>query len=151
MRSLNIETLSEDRIDQAYPLVHLVRPRLDPTAWRDYAVRVLASADSGICVLSDPRKLILGLFVWHVTDDPNHGRTLACDDFVALDIVDNARVAAALADGLEVTARQQGCAAVHTSISAAAGSAAQRMVERLRGLGHEMERFQLCKPLSLTG
>lgn len=148
MRSLTIEPLSADRIDQAYPLIQMVRPSLSFDGWRTHAGRLLARGDSGILVLSDPRGLILGLVCWQVTEDANHGRTLTAEDFVALDIVDPHRVAEVLADALEATAREVGCEAVHTNVACVGGAGAGRLVERLRGLGHHMESFRLCKQLS---
>lgn len=148
MRSLTIEPMRVERIAQAFPLVQLVRPHLSRDEWQSYAERILSEADAGIALLTDARDLILGLFVWRVGLDPDHGRTLNCEDFVAADIVDPQRVAEALADGLEETARAQNCTAVHTCISATSGGGARRLVDCLRGLGHHMESFQLCKTLS---
>lgn len=148
MRSLTIEPMRAERIAQAFPLIQLVRPDLSREEWQNYAEQILTEPGSGIVLLTDARDLILGLFVWRISLDPGHGRTLNCEDFVAADIVDPRRVAEALADGLEETARAQNCTAVHTCISATSGGGARRLVDCLRGLGHHMESFQLCKTLS---
>jgi hypothetical protein len=151
MRSLKTEPLGLDRVDQAFPLVQMLRPSLLPRDWRAYARALIEGPDSGIVALADERGLLLGLFGWRVTDDPDHGRTLYAQDFVALDLVDPLRVSDTLADALESTARAHDCRAVHTDVAAGAGQGAQRLVERLRCLGHRMESFKLCKELPAVG
>ena len=147
MRSLTIEPLTPDRIDQAFPLIQMVRPRLSVADWRAHAHALLARPDSGITLLVDDRGLILGLFCWTVESHPDHGTTLDAEDFVALDIVGSNRSADALADALEDTARRRGCGAVHTNVQCAGGGASG-LVDRLSGLGHRMESLRLCKQLS---
>lgn len=146
MRSLRVEPLSRERIDQAYPLVQMVRPRLSLAGWRAHARALLARPEAGIAVLQDDGGLILGLFAWEVAPDPDHGPTLSAQDFVALDIVEQHRVADALADALDATARAHGCSAVHTNVAWTGGP--RGLVERLRGLGHRTESLRLCKTLS---
>jgi hypothetical protein len=151
MRSLKIEPLGLDRIDQAFPLVQMLRPSLKPEAWQSYARALIEGADTGIVALADERGLLLGLFGWRVAQHPDHGRTLHAQDFVALDLVEPVRVSAILAAALEDTARRCDCHAVHTDVAAGAGPGARRLVERLGGLGHRMESFKLCKELPALG
>ncbi len=147
MRSLTIESLTPERIDQAYPLIQMVRPRLSVAGWQEHARERLGRPDAGIMLLLDEGGLILGLFSWTVESHPDHGATLHAEDFVALDIVGSNRIAAALAWALEDTARRHGCRAVHTNVNCTGGGA-QGLVDRLSGLGHRMESFRLCKHLS---
>lgn len=147
MRRLHPESLTAEQVDQAFPLVQMVRPRLGLAGWRARARALLARADAGIVVLRDDAGLMLGLFVWTLDHDPDHGRTLCAADFVARDIVDPDRVADALADALDATARAHGCRAVHTEV-AWTGGRARGLVERLGGLGHATESLRLCKTLS---
>ena len=147
MRILTIEPLTPERIDQAYPLIQMVRPRLSVAAWQARARDLLARPLAGVTLLVDDGGLILGLFSWAVESHPDHGATLDAEDFVALDIVGSRRIADALADALEDTARRHGCRAVHTNVTCSGGGA-QGLVDRLSGLGHRMESFRLCKQLS---
>ena len=142
-----IEPLTPERIDQAYPLIQMVRPRLSVAGWQNHARERLARPDAGVMLLVDEGGLILGLFSWTLESHPDHGATLHAEDFVALDIVGSNRIAAALADALEDTARRHGCRAVHTNVNCTGGGA-QGLVDRLSGLGHRMESFRLCKQLS---
>ena len=147
MRSLTIVPLTGERIDQAYPLIQMVRPRLSVAGWQAYARERLAQPNAGITLLVDDGGLIVGLFSWTVESHPDHGATLDAEDFVALHIVGTSRIADALADALEDTARRHGCQAVHTNVHCAAAGA-QGLMDRLSGLGHRMESFRLCKHLS---
>ncbi|MBK1695908.1 hypothetical protein [Rhodovibrio salinarum] len=147
MRSLTIEPLTSERIDQAYPLIQMVRPRLSVTGWQAYARAQITQPNGGVTLLVDDGGLILGLFSWSVESHPDHGATLAAEDFVALDIVGSSRIADALADALEDTAYRRNCQAVHTNVTCTGGGA-KGLVDRLAGLGHRMESFRLCKQLT---
>jgi hypothetical protein len=125
----------------------MVRPRLSVAGWQAYARERIARPNAGITLLVDDGGLILGLFSWEVESHPDHGATLDAEDFVALDIVGSSRIADALADALEDTARRHDCRAVHTNVTCAGGGA-QGLVDRLSGMGHRMESFRLCKQLS---
>lgn len=153
MRHLRLVPLSPDRIAQAYPLVQVVRPSLSVEEWERYARAILDDTEttSGIATLQDPRDLIAGLFIYRVGDDPDHGRTLIAEDFVALDIVKPETVAQSLADALESVANQHGCSAVHTTISSRGGTGTRYLMELMRDLGHQLEAFRLCKQVRATG
>lgn len=154
MRDLRLVSLTPHRIDQAFPLMQAVRPELSLEDWRRHAQRVLdddGATRSGIATLQDERGLIVGLFVYSVDADPDHGPTLVASDFVAMDIVGPHHVAQALADALETVAREHGCQAVHTSVPYTQAPGSRQIVDLLREMGHRMESFQLCKPVPATG
>lgn len=154
MRDLRLVSLKPEQIVQAYPLIQTIRPGLTVEDWQHYAEDVLngrGGGDGGIATLQDPRGLIAGLFVYRVTGDPFHGRTLLAEDFVALDIVRPEAVAQSLADALEAVARDLKCNAIHTSVACSNPGRSQYLIDLMRELGHHLERFQLCKALPATG
>jgi hypothetical protein len=154
MRKLRLVPLQSDRIRQAYPLIQVVRPSLSLEQWSAYAARVLRDAEAdggGIATLQDDTGLMMGLFVYHVATEPDHGATLMVEDFVALDIIAPHAVAENLAQAMERIARDLGCRAVHTAVSCGEGKAGQHLVDMLHELGHRLESFRLCKSISAQG
>jgi hypothetical protein len=154
MRELRLVPLQNDRIHQAYPLIQAVRPGLSLEQWAAYAARVLRDAEAdngGIATLQDATGLMVGLFVYHVASEPDHGRTLMVEDFVALDIIAPHAVAEHLAQAMESIARQLRCRAVHTAVSCGEGKTGQYLVDMLHELGHRLESFRLCKSISAQG
>jgi hypothetical protein len=121
--------------------------------WERHAGAVLnrEESEAGIATLQDSASLIVGLFIYRVDHDPDHGATFVVDDFVALDILSPQTVAEHLARAMESTARGLGCKAVHTAVPCTEGSRPPYLVDMLHALGHRLESLRLCKALPAVG
>lgn len=153
MHELHLTPLRRTQVQQAFPLVQAIRPQMTLDEWEAFAWRFPADhqARAGIATLQDSNALILGLFAYRAGREPDHGRTLLVDHFVAMDIISPAAVAEHLADSMEALARRLDCRAVHTAVTDGESVSGRHLVDLLRDLGHRLESFQLCKPLPVPG
>lgn len=84
--------LPRERIDQAYALVRLARPKLAREAWTALADALLGGADagqpgggsSGIVGLYNAQDYLFGLFCHRVRDDRQDGRFLEISHFIVM-------------------------------------------------------------------
>jgi hypothetical protein len=154
LRDLKVQMLGPEHIAQAYPLVQAALPEVPLDAWTDFAralMRHRGRPNSGLLGVVSEQGYLTGLSSYRIARDLLHGRTLAADHFVAIDLFDRRAVVHALADAIEALAREEQCHAVHTtlqergSLSGPAGT-----MSTLAGRGHQVESVCLCKILPLA-
>lgn len=144
--------LGRRQIDQAFPLVRAIAPELLVERWREFAAGAIASAGapSGIMTIQNVRGYIHGLFSYSAEDHLRHGRVLAVENFVVLDLFDVAGATEALLRAMDAVARALGCTAIHTTLPDAYASMPNHggsVLNVFRHEGHAVETLRLCKPL----
>ncbi|WP_448203693.1 hypothetical protein [Azospirillum sp. sgz302134] len=157
--------LGQRQIDQAYPLVRAIAPDLAVEQWRAFAAALIGSVDTpapsadtmpadtkptGIMTVQNARGYLHGLFSYAIEEHLRHGRILAVENFVVLDLFDATGPAEALLHAMDVLARGLGCTAIHTTLpEGLAGRAGSQnsLLSCFRNEGHRMETLRLCKPL----
>ncbi len=165
MTRFKIRPLSAESVTQAYALIQTALPEVTLAAWRDFAAALMSGPDArgdapggargdaregGILAVADRRNYIAGLCSYRVVPDLVHGRLLDAGHFLAFDLLDRRPVAEALAEALEVLARERGCAAVHTHLpyrTAAPTEPGNGLSGLLAARGHRVESLGLCKRL----
>lgn len=151
-RPLSVRTLTAKQIAQAFPLVRAIVPDLTLENWLDYA-KAIAKADGmergGVVAAQDERGYIFGLFCYKIQYDICHGRTLAIENMVALDMVDRSGAMEALMGALDRIARQKGCQYVHIALPYKT-IGHRSFLRPLREAGHEIDNIRLCKPVHKT-
>lgn len=151
-----VKPLGQRQIDQAYPLVRAIAPDLAVERWRAFAASHIGTEDSpigsatGIMTVQNGRGYIHGLFSYAIEEHLRHGRILAVENFVVLDLFDPSGAAEILVHSMETQARALGCSAIHTTLPAT--YAERRQSERsvlscFRNEGHQPEKLRLCKAL----
>jgi hypothetical protein len=155
------------QIDQAFPVVQTIAPDLDVERWRDFAAAVLAVQElefdvgssartdtpphaRGIMTVQNARGYIHGLFSYMVEEHLRHGRVLAVENFIVLDLFDMAGAADALLSAMDRMADDLGCAAIHTSLPDDYSSLPDYcnwLLTSFRDAGHEVETLRLCKQM----
>ncbi len=154
MRHLKTRPLDAERVSQAFPLIQAALPAVTLAAWRAFAAALMtggAARDSGILAVTDERNYIAGLCSYRVVPDLVHGRLLDAGHFLAFDLFDRRPVAEALAEGIEVMARDRGCSAVHTQLPRRNDTPSEPgngLAELLAARGHRVETLGLCKRLA---
>jgi hypothetical protein len=147
VRKLNVNLMSVEEIDQAFPLVRTLCPAAELEGWRRFARQRLSpdtQLGTGILIVRNEQGCIVGLGAYTVTCDLLHGPILLADHFCALDIIDPENVARALEGGIERTARRHGCTAVHTTV-ASDGQDDGWLCAVLHERGHRVEGLHMCK------
>lgn len=152
--------LGQRQIDQAYPLVRAIAPDLAVERWRAFATAHIGSAESpagsatGIMTVQNARGYIHGLFSYAIEEHLRHGRILAVENFVVLDLFDMAGAAEALLHAMEGQARALGCSAIHTTLpetyadfGGKGPDSGKSVLSCFRNEGHRTETLRLCKPL----
>lgn len=149
----DIVPLARTRIDQAFPIVQSVLPRMNIDSWRRYADRLIAAElrngrpTTGI-LAADANGYLYGLCSFRLETSLQHGEVLVVDDFMVSDLVHQRSVAASLLAGIDGLARQRGCTAIHTALPAEDASpldCRRWLVEELRGQGHHLDMVVMCK------
>jgi hypothetical protein len=134
-----IAGLSREQIPQVYPLVQSALPKLRLEEWVDYALALILdgeeNAPSGILVAEQPRGCAIGLCAYRSHNHLVQGKVLSIEHFIVLSLVDELRIAAALAAEVETIAQRCGCAAVHTLLPA---GGAESVLHALQDLGHRV-------------
>jgi hypothetical protein len=154
VRHLKIRPLTAERVTQAFPLIQVALPAVTLAAWRAFAAALMtggAARDSGILAVTDERNYIAGLCSYRVVPDLVHGRLLDAGHFLAFDLFDRRPVAEALAEGIEVMARDRGCSVVHTQLPRRNDTPCEPgngLAELLAARGHRVETLGLCKRLA---
>lgn len=137
-RSFTAVMLTADDIDQAFALVHALRPGVTLDRWRSFAMRLLnkrASSEYGMMGIRDEGGYFGSLLVFRVEDTLDHRRVLTVLPIAALDFVNARAVMQAMLDAAEAAARRLGCAVIHTRV----GREQVLLAEFLRGVGHQSE------------
>lgn len=139
--------LTADQVDQAWPLVQSVYPRVSLDRWRTYATPLsvgLQAADmeelihiashpdgNGRTLVADhlrdhglialqSRGYIHGVFHFRVTESLTHGRTLQIDDIALMTPFSRRDAERALSAAILEAAEQLKCAATHTVVQSVA-------------------------------
>ncbi len=144
--SYSVAPLPLDRVAQAYPLVQSSLIGTSLKEWLVFATGLILDgteeAPSGILAAEQKKGFIAGLCTFRGRSCLAHGRVLDVDHFIVLGIFDEARIAEALAQGIEDTARSLGCAAVHTLLPPRDNGYPLAALQRL---GHIAESRLYCK------
>lgn len=149
-----VQPLRRDQIALAYPLIRILKPVVSLERWRDFAratIHARADGRTGAKVAVNSQGHIFGLFTWRREPDLEHGCRLAVENFVALEVVAQPIVGAALVEAIEREAVDQGCAAVLTALPGAIVRPKPGIGARYLALfddaGHTVENFNLRKSL----
>src|SRR3954462_15845901 len=155
------------QIDQAFPVVQTIAPDLDVERWRDFAAAVLAVQElefevrstgrleaaphpRGIMTVQNARGYIHGLFSYTVEEHLRHGRVLAAENFIVLDLFDMAGAADELLNAMDSVAEGLGCTAIHTNLPDDYSSLPDYcnwLLTCFREARHAVETLRLCKPV----
>jgi hypothetical protein len=115
-----VETLSGNSIGEAFPLMHLVMPKLDLQAWQHFARFALDSRRgrlAGILIARrTARRHICGLVCYRLEADFSSGRFIQARNLIGIDILDPRPIISVLISKLARVAQANGCTAVHVSI-----------------------------------
>ncbi len=145
--ALRTAQLTSDRVVQAYPLIREVAPILSLEEWVEFAQPLSAQNDqTGGCrgiIIAERSRYIRGLFMYEVTPELAHGRTLSARNIIILDLVQRDAVAEALVDAMERLAQANGCGAVHVHLSPLSEWALPCFERR----GHRVQGYHLCSRL----
>ena len=148
-----VKHLSARKVAQAYPLVQSASGDLALEKWRSYAGTrtapggVIPDGGGGVISVESDQGYIHGLFDYRIDVDLHCGRTLVCENVVALDLLNAKPVLAALFDAMDSLAKEHRCQAVHVSVP----QADTALVQSLRDVGHAVRSVGLCKRLSAAG
>ena len=154
MRKLQVKQLTNERLEQAFPLMQSSDPGLSLDRWLAFASQMMVEstggkpAPSGIMTVENEQSYIAGLFSYRCHQDLHRGKTLTAENFVALDFLDPRACAEALGTALDHLARQLGCSAILSllNVSGPKSEGCARMMESvLRERGHETRGQVLCK------
>jgi hypothetical protein len=160
--------LGPGQIDQAFPVVQTLAPDLKVERWRAFAAAALSPPGGGgagedpardagvprprgILTVQNGRGYIHGLFSYQVEESLRHGRTLAVENFIVLDLFDLAGAAEALLGGMDRTAQGLACTAIHTTLPddyAKLSDYCSWVLACFREAGHGVETLRLCKRLA---
>jgi hypothetical protein len=157
MRRLEVRSLTDQAIAQAYPLLQLTLPDLTLEDWTKFAVQQLAGSkttEGGILTVVDERGFILGLLDYTIDRELSHGRTLVVKNFVALDFLDTTKkdIATVLIQAMEKLAGHRGCSAIHTLVHQSDTEPRKAWImDLLETHGHKPQRVNLCKSLAAEG
>jgi hypothetical protein len=152
--------LDPSRIDQAFPLVQAGCGLTDRHAWRDFAHRLLAQAESGIRIAEGDHGYLQGLYAYRRLPHPRHGQVFQVDLFLALGLFDPQATMDCLLMDMDEAAALLGCSAVHLHVPQreSEGGLHERtqtcsttqlspLAARAIGRGHVFEDVRLCKSL----
>lgn len=147
MPELIIEPLKAEQIRLLYPILREQESGVGLDEWIRFAQRVLANAkrhNEGIIVASwAPRRFPCGMVCYRRDNDLQFGHVLTAEHFIAMDLLDPARVLTAMMRTLDTIAAELNCGAVRSVIHRENGD----MVTHLSDAGHQREGTTMCKPL----
>lgn len=149
-------------------MVQTIAPDLDVERWRDFAAAVLSAQElefgeestrrmeekylrpRGIMTVQNARGYIHGLFSYTVEEHLRHGRVLAVENFIVLDLFDTAGAADELLNAMDSVAEGLGCTAIHTNLPDDYSSLPDYcnwLLTCFREAGHAVETLRLCKQM----
>lgn len=153
---LSIEPLRRDLIAQALPLVRSLKPDMSLEEWESYvdvlAESVDAAADgaepsAGVIVAMDPEGYLHGLFTYAALEDMIHGRVLAVDNVIAVDLLGRDRATRLMIGEMNRLAEALACQAVHVNLNedrSAFPRGCSSVFSRFREAGHTIDGVRLC-------
>ena len=147
-RELRFRALTAGEVDQAYPLVFSCGTGFSLRGWRRYAGSLVkrGAGRRGILAVENQQGTIQGICSYRKQRVPEGGWHCAVELIIALDLIDESEVAAALLDGIETLARQQGASAMSVSLPYAS-QLAPALLSRRGDSGLHPHQVQLLKPL----
>ncbi len=155
VRKLNVSLLDPKDVDRAYPLVQAILPDASIDAWRGFAQARISeeTADkTGILSVRNEQDCIVGIGAYMLAQDLLSGPILFADYVCALDITDQSSVARALLRAIERVAEQQGCSAIHTTLTQTEVMEAGGWISNiLHERGHCVKGLQMCKLIPGAG
>lgn len=132
-------------------MIQAALPEVPLEAWVAFARALVQDRDrpeTGIISIVSEQGYIAGLSSYRVDHSLVHGLSLTADHFVAIDMFDRRAVVYALADAVEMLARERRCTAIHTTlIDKTSARGADDTVAALTRRGHRVEAVGLCKLL----
>jgi len=110
--------LSSLEVMLAYPLVNAALPDVDLGRWREFAESMSSGyPDSrGLLGMRGGGDYLCGVMVYRADQDLRHGRVLAINLFVALDLINQVSALRTLLDVAEAKARELKCDVVHIRV-----------------------------------
>jgi hypothetical protein len=147
-RQFIAKLLDRGSADQAYALARLSTSSLGLDEWRRFVAGGVfpPGAKGGVLAIQNLSGIIQGLCSYRFEQSLGRGKVCMADNLIALDLLDNACVAAALLQALEDLARRSGASALRLDL-AGGSPAADRLIARLRERGHRPETIGLIKEL----
>jgi hypothetical protein len=125
-----VEALSRMAISDAFPMMHLVMPKLDLQSWQRFARFTLHTSrnrPAGILIVRrSARRHICGLVCYRLAVDPTYGRIIQACHLTGIDILNPRPIVLLLLQHLGVLARSNGCTTVHIRIPNGASAASLR-------------------------
>jgi hypothetical protein len=151
-RQFIAKSLGPESVDKAFAVVRSADFTLTLDQWRDYALGLIKCAvpTSGVLSIENRAGTIQGLCSYRTESSLGHSTICSVDYLVALDLVDEAPVLAALLKALENMARRQGATALRLDLPDGARTTEQ-LLQRLCESGHRIERIRLLKELRAGG
>lgn len=141
MEDYIVEVLARNAIGDAFPMLHLVMPKLDLQAWQHFARFALDARRGRLAGILVARRMarrhICGLVCYRIEADFSTGRILQARNLIGVDMLDTRPIISALLGKLGRVAQASGCAAVHVSIPE--GEFAASALASLLGR-HELQR-----------
>jgi hypothetical protein len=123
MTSFTVEPLPRDQVRAVYPLIREAIPGLSLTDWLRFAHKargVRRGGHSGVIVARrESHDFPSGLFCYRVDPDPELGKILVAEHFVAVDLLHPDEVLAALVAELDALGQRLGCKAVRSIVHGA--------------------------------
>jgi hypothetical protein len=150
-RQFIVKLLDRDSADQAYALARLSASGLGLDEWRRFVAggAFLPRTGGGVLAIQNRSGVIQGLCSYRFEQSLGRGKVCMADNLIALDLFDNACVAAALLQALEDLARRDGASALRLDL-AGGSPAVDRLIARLCERGHRPETIGLVKELGVA-
>lgn len=144
--------LGPKQVDQAFPIVQSLMPRLSIDDWRDFATRLgqEPSDRAGIMTVQS-QGYIHGLFSYTVAPHLVHRQVLSVDNIVVVDLFTPGAVAEALLRALDQLAAELNCRIVQSVLPEGSRSGQDYrdwLVSRLYSHGHRAKAVALRKCLA---
>lgn len=151
-RQFIVRSLTTPSVDKAFAVVRSADFGLTLDQWRDYARGLIKSdtTTSGVLIVENRAGTIQGLCCYRTESSLGGAAICSVDYLVALDLIDEAAVAAALLTVLEDMARRWGSEALRIDLPHGTRTTEQ-LLRRLYKNGHQIERIRLLKVLHTAG
>ncbi len=151
-RELQAKSLTKGEVDRAFALIRSAGGKFTLARWRRYAGELIrrGPAGCGLLEVQNGRGTIQGLCSYRMVSTPEGDRHCVVELIVALDLIDEGEVAAALLQAVEMLARRFGAQALSVSLpyrNCMGGS----LLARLDSAGMRIDRLRLLKPLAPQG